>query len=77
MRQRILRPIKKLAVTLGLMPKTSSGKKWLKRLVFGHMIRMPAEIKADIIPFTSPVRLSANQPDREHKVVYCAAKLPD
>ncbi len=77
MRQRILRPIKKLAVKLGLMPKTSSGKKWLKRLVFGRMIQMPAEIKAGMIPFTSPDHLSAAQPDREHKVVYCAAKLSD
>ena len=43
-RQRILRPIKKLAVMLGLMPKTASGKKWLKRIVFGNMLKMPAEI---------------------------------
>jgi SAM-dependent methyltransferase len=44
MRQKILRPVKKLAVNFGLMPKTTSGKKWLKRIVFGSLVRMPAEI---------------------------------
>jgi ubiquinone/menaquinone biosynthesis C-methylase UbiE len=77
LRQRILRPIKKLAIKLGLMPKTTSGKKWLKRLVFGTMSRMPAEIKEGIIPYTSPTPFASSGPDREHKVIYCAAKLPD
>ena len=77
LRQRILRPIKKLAVKLGLMPKTTGGKKWLKRLVFGSMTRMPAEIKEGMIPYTPPTPLASSGPDREHKVIYCAAKLPD
>ena len=42
--QRVLRPIKKLAVMLNIMPKTTSGKKWLKRIFFGHLVKMPAEI---------------------------------
>ena len=77
LRQRILRPVKKLAVKLGLMPKTSSGKKWLKRLVFGGMTRMPAEIEPDLLPFTPPTPLASAGRDREHKVIYCAAKLAD
>jgi len=44
MRQKILRPVKKLVVTLGIMPKTTAGKKWLKRIVFGGLVEMPAEI---------------------------------
>lgn len=43
-RQGILRLIKKVAVSLKIMPKTTSGKKWLKRIVFGHLVKMPAEI---------------------------------
>jgi ubiquinone/menaquinone biosynthesis C-methylase UbiE len=77
LRQRILRPVKKLAVKLGLMPKTTSSKKWLKRLVFGSMTRMPAEIKEGMILYTPPAALSSSMPDREHKVIYCAARLPD
>jgi len=75
MRQRVLRPIKKLAVELGLMPKSTRGKKWLKRVVFGHMTTMPAEIDAGMAPYTPPVPVSVTEPDREHKVVYCAARL--
>ena len=48
MRQRVLRPVKKLAVTLGIMPKTTGGKKWLKRIVFGGLVEMPVEIGSQI-----------------------------
>ncbi len=51
-RQKILRPAKKLAVILGIMPKTTSGKKWLKRLVFGNLVKMPAEIGPQITQIT-------------------------
>jgi SAM-dependent methyltransferase len=74
-RQRILRPVKRLAVKLGLMPKTSSGKKWLKRLVFGRMTRMPAELPGEMVPLAPPTPLASTEPDREHKVLYCAARL--
>ena len=42
LRQRLLRPLKWAAVHLDLMPKTGATKKWLKRLVFGALVRMPA-----------------------------------
>jgi ubiquinone/menaquinone biosynthesis C-methylase UbiE len=74
-RQRILRPIKGVVVKLGLMPKSMAGKKMLKRLVFGEMLPMPAEIQADMISYESPTPLSAAQPDHYHKVIYCAATL--
>ena len=48
MRQRVLRPVKKLAVMLKIMPKTTSGKKWLKRIVFGGLVEMPGEIGPQI-----------------------------
>lgn len=43
-RQKILRPIKKLAVALDIMPKSMAGKKFLKKIVFGRLVEMPAEI---------------------------------
>ena len=39
----MLRQVKKLAVMLGIMPKTTAGKKWLKRIVFGGLVEMPVE----------------------------------
>jgi len=74
-RQRILRPTKKVAVALGLMPKTLKGKRFLKRFVFGHLVEMPAELRASAAAINQPVSLSPGEPDRIHKVLYCCATL--
>lgn len=75
LRQRILRPAKKFAVEFGLMPRSMDGKKFLKRLVFGGLVEMPAEIQEGMAPYVDPDRLSPREPDRKHKVIYCAATL--
>ncbi len=75
LRQRVLRPIKKIAVSLNLMPKTMAGKKLLKRLVFGKMVRLPAEIADKLQPYVAPSPISSDHPDSRHKVIYCAATL--
>lgn len=75
-RQRILRPIKKFVANSGLMPKTMAGKKMLKRLVFGSLVPMPAEIVAGMVPYVDPVPIPADRPDRMHKVLYCVATSP-
>ncbi len=74
-RQRATRPLKKLAVTLNLMPKTADRKKFLKRWIFGRLVPMPAEIGARMPPYIAPASLHADQADRRHKVIYCAATL--
>lgn len=75
MKQKILRPVKKFVVTFGLMPKTMAGKKLLKKLVFGSMVEMPAEITADMAPYEKPTPIKADTPNTSYKVIYCAAKL--
>ncbi|MFZ2486574.1 MAG: class I SAM-dependent methyltransferase [Anaerolineae bacterium] len=77
LRQRILRPVKKIVISLGLLPKSMAGKKLLKRFVFGDLIPMPDEIKDGMVAFSPPTRLPLNVPDREHKVIYCVASLPN
>lgn len=74
LRQKILRPVKKIVVSLGLMPKTMGGKKLLKRLVFGNMVPMPAEIAANTCSFEKPEAIPADAPNSNHKVLFCAAK---
>ena len=75
LKQKVLRPVKKIVVKFGLMPKTMAGKKLLKRLVFGNMVSMPAEIDANTCTYTPPSPIDANTPNTTHKVIYCAAKL--
>ena len=74
-RQRMLRPVKKLAVVLRIMPKTTSGKRWLKRIVFGNLVKMPSEIDSETAKYIEPNRICSDKPDRIHKVIYCAASL--
>ncbi|KHE94012.1 MAG: class I SAM-dependent methyltransferase [Candidatus Scalindua rubra] len=75
LRQRLLRPIKKIVVSLGLIPKTMAGKKLLKRLVFGRLQQMPAEITEEMYPYLPPDSIGSQYPDQKHKVIYCAATL--
>jgi SAM-dependent methyltransferase len=75
-RQRLLRPAKRIAVALGIMPKTLKGKRFLKRFVFGRLVAMPAELGMPTERIEEPAPLSPNVPDRLHKVLYCCATLP-
>jgi len=54
-----------------------AGKKMLKRLVFGSLVPMPAEIVAGMVLYVDPVLISADRPDRKHKVLYCVATATD
>ncbi|HTU65168.1 MAG TPA: class I SAM-dependent methyltransferase [Steroidobacteraceae bacterium] len=74
-RQRLLRPIKRMVVGLGLMPKSLAGKRFLKRFVFGRLVPMPAELEAPA-SIDPPTPLLPTEPDRSHKVIYCRATLP-
>lgn len=73
--QRILRPAKYLAAKLKIIPGSTQGKKWLKRIVFGGLVEMPFEIDSSIVEYTPPDSIGLNMPDTEHKVIYCEATL--
>lgn len=73
-KQKILRPIKKVLVTFNLVPKTMTGKKILKRLIFGKLIEMPQELKSTR-NYIEPIRIGNNLPNTEFKVIYMVANL--
>ena len=70
-RQKLLRPLKKMIVRMGLMPKSMAGKKFFKRLVFGKLVMMPPEIYEDMIIYHDPVILDRSKADSNYKVIYC------
>lgn len=74
MRQRVLRPVKSLVTKSGLMPKSMHGKAWMKKLFFGEMAVMPADIATALINYSEPIAISAAEPDTIHKVIYCSAR---
>lgn len=73
-RQKILRPIKKFAVKLNIIPKTMSGKKLLKKIVFGNLVRMPNEVTSLDCEKCKPIDRLVDDVSN-HKVIYCAATL--
>lgn len=75
LRQKILRPIKKIAVNMNIMPKTMAGKKILKKIMFGNLVPMPAEIAVGDCDYTPPTSIDSDKPDKKHKVIYCCATL--
>ncbi len=76
-RQKVMRPVKMIAARLGLIPKSMRAKRFLKKFVFGGLVRMPAEIKADRDPPPPrPAPIPADTADRRHKVLFCAARIP-
>ena len=77
LRQRILRPAKQMAVKLGLMPKTMAGKKLLKKLVYGDLVEMPAEITEEHLQSYVPPEILRIAKNTTHKVIYCAATKQD
>ena len=74
-RQRILRPVKGIVTKFGLMPKTMSGKTWMKKLFFGKMAVMPADIIDAPFDYQEPTPIPATFADTIHKVIYCNASL--
>lgn len=74
--QKALRPIKNLASRWGLIPKSMAAKRLIKRLIFGKLVFMPAEIFYDISRAVPPAALRTDLLDRNHKVIFCAAHKP-
>ncbi len=75
-RQRVLRPIKKVATSTGLMPTSKLGKALVKRFVFGKMTPLPAEIDPAMDPGKPPSPIKGDIRDTFHKVILVDARLP-
>jgi SAM-dependent methyltransferase len=72
-RQKLVRSLKKVAVRLNLIPGSMSGKRMLKRLVFGRLVQMPVELQVNGASYQEPVPIPADRPDTRHQVLYCSA----
>lgn len=72
-RKIIVRWVKYLAVTLNLIPKTMEGKKWLKKIIFGDLVKLPNEIKEGMSAFVEPSLLDDSKAETEHEILFCSA----
>src|SRR5690606_18735415 len=71
-RAQMLSGLKRMAIATGVMPRTMKGKALLKRLVYGPLERVPAEIEPpeDVVP---PVSLPTGASGSGFKVIYAIA----
>lgn len=73
-RQRLFRPLKRLATAAGLMPKSKRWKAMLKRIVFGPVHQLPAEVRPCVHTGPGLAPLPAGRPATGYKVIYCEAR---
>lgn len=74
-RQRILRPLKWLAVRFNLIPGSMHGKRILKRLVFGSPEKMPPELLTKSHYNEKPTAIIDKKPNREFKTLFIEATM--
>jgi len=74
-KERIISLIKRTAVALHIMPKTMKGKELLKRIFFGKLQILPAEIDEKMAEYSPPLPISPTSPNPHYKVLYAVARL--
>ncbi|MBN1105555.1 MAG: class I SAM-dependent methyltransferase [Deltaproteobacteria bacterium] len=74
LRQKVFSFVKKTMVRWNLMPKTMAGKKIFKRIVFGKLVAMPAELTNEHGSCPLPTGIDATIPDRRHKVIFVVGR---
>ena len=62
--------IKKMAVSLNLMPKTMKGKELFKKIFYGTLQTLPAEMEDGMAQYTPPETIAQDSADRRHKVIF-------
>ena len=67
--------IKRTAVSLRLIPRSMRGKEWLKRIFYGRLVPLPAEIERDGSEEASLVPISNEVPTSKYKILYAIGYL--
>lgn len=77
LKQQVISLIRRIMVKWQLMPKTMAGKKLLKRLAFGRLLPLPAELTEAEAIYPLPRPIAADKIDTHHKVIFVSAHLRD
>lgn len=73
-RDRIIALARRAAVAWHLVPPTMKGKAVLKRLAYGRLTPIPAELGNGAVPVAVPVQVEAGHPARTYKVLYAVGR---
>lgn len=72
-RDRITSMLKRTAVAMHLVPKTMKGKEKLKRIFFGKLVPLPAEVREGLAEYSEPVQLPCGSSSPDYKVLFAVA----
>jgi ubiquinone/menaquinone biosynthesis C-methylase UbiE len=75
-RQMAVSLIRRLAVALNLMPKTLTGRAYLKRIFYGNLTPLPSEISENTATLSLLEPIATNLSNKEYKIIYCTAQRP-
>jgi len=75
LKSKVFGVIRKMFVKFDLMPKNMKAKEKFKRLVFGKLQDMPAELTADAAKYSPPVRIEKNRPTSDYKVIFAVGTI--
>ena len=67
--------LKRVAVTLHLIPKTMRSKAFLKRIFLGPVTKLQPEVFDGMGTYVDPVPLSNDSPSNQFKVIFAVARL--
>jgi SAM-dependent methyltransferase len=75
LRDWVLSVLREAAVGLRLIPNTLEGRARLKRLFYGSLLKLPAEVHDGMVDEPASVEpIPGEVPDRGHQIVFCIAR---
>ena len=75
LKERVISKLRKIAVRLHLVPKTMKGKELLKKVFYGKLVPLKAEIEEGTCEYVPPEPVSVDTINSEYKVIYSVARL--
>ncbi|MBE0557333.1 MAG: class I SAM-dependent methyltransferase, partial [Proteobacteria bacterium] len=67
---KLLSFVKRMLIRMDLMPKSMTGKKLFRRIVFGKLVPMPHELTNEICSYVRPESINCSESNRTHKVIF-------
>lgn len=74
-KEKIIATIRMCAIALHLVPKTMKEKEFLKKVFYGKLLPLKAEIEEGMCEYIPPVPIPSHIPNFEYKVIYALARV--
>ena len=74
-KEKIISIIRRIAVSLHLIPRTMKGKELLKKIFYGKLIPLKEEMEDGICEYDPPEPISSDTASFEYKVIYSLGRI--